>query len=91
MKPKKPTKDYDGIELEAVPESERCCLNYLWVTPQGKSRCYNFNRGKDCPLGAHTSTPAKSMLKTKLYASLKDRYGPHNVQKKAPTAPKKKE
>ena len=87
-KPKKPLKDYDGIELDAVPEAERCCLHYLWVTQNGGSRCYSHNKGKECKLGKHTTQPSKAMLRTKLYASMKDRFGPHNVPKKGPNPPK---
>ena len=84
-------KDYEGIELDAVPESERCCLRYLWVRPDGRSLCYAHNTGKECTKGKHTNQPAKSVLRTKLYASLKDRYGAHNVHQKEPSPPKKAE
>ena len=88
-KPRKTLKDYDGIDIEAVPESERCCLQYLWVMPDGKSRCYCHNQSKECKNGQHTTSPAKSMLKTKLYKSMVDRYGKHNVPKAGPAPPKK--
>ena len=88
-RPKKKTSDYDGIELDAVPESERCCLHYLWTQPNGKSRCWMFNQGKECTKGKHITNPSKNVKNTKLYKSLVDRYGPHNVHNKKPTPPKK--
>ena len=61
-------------EFKKIPESDRCCLYYLWKDAKGFSRC---NRGESCPHG-HKSTPSKAVMGSKIYAIYAERYGERN-------------
>ena len=89
----KPTSEYPGIELSAVPEDERCCLHYLWVRKDGSnvSLCGNYNKGHrdKCSLGKHLAKPTAAMKKTKLFNRLKKERGEPNCPASGPAPPTK--
>ena len=58
---------------DAVPEDQRCCLHYLWVTgPNNKSCCHAHNGKRECRNGKHVKFDqvSKAMKGTKPSAKL---------------------
>ena len=89
--PRKQLKDYPGKDISEIPESERCCCQYLWVKKDGTSVCWKYAAGKHCPNGKHLTKPTEAMKGTKVFAKLKAERGAPNVPAKGPKPPVKAE